>query len=149
MVALAHTVHYNIDIEEYLKAVMQFGATVLFIRSHKRRSPNTPLLFYCPVAFLTLTLSQWQNALWGFQMAWYLVLLSLALTIALLDWPQLATGRIGPGRPGRPSLPRLSWQQLAASPPCRDCSSVPWDSSSCTSVDGRCGRSSVGSGPRE
>lgn len=31
VVALAHTVHYNIDIEEYLKAVMQFGATVLFI----------------------------------------------------------------------------------------------------------------------
>ena len=73
VVALAHTVHYNIDVEEYLSVLMLFGATALFIWSHKRRSPNTPLLFYCPVAFLTLTLSQWQNALWGFQMAWYLV----------------------------------------------------------------------------
>jgi hypothetical protein len=100
VVALAHTVHYNIDVEEYLGALMLFGATALFIWSHKRRSPNTPLLFYCPVAFLTLTLSQWQNALWGFQTAWYLVLLSLAVTIALLDRPQ-AAGPLG--------WPRLAW----------------------------------------
>ena len=100
VVALAHTVHYNIDVEEYLSALMLFGATALFIWSHKRRSPNTPLLFYCPVAFLTLTLSQWQNALWGYQMAWYLVLLSLAVTIALLDRPQ-AAGPLG--------WPRLAW----------------------------------------
>ena len=32
----------------------------------------------CPVAFLTLTLAQWQNTIWGFQMAWYLVVLALA-----------------------------------------------------------------------
>ena len=99
VVALAHTVHYNIKIEEYLSALMLFGATALFIWLHKRRSPNTPLLFYCPVAFLTLTLSQWQNALWGFQMAWYLVLLSLAVTMALLDRPQV----VGP----------LGWPLLA------------------------------------
>jgi hypothetical protein len=90
VVALAHTVHYNITVEDYLSALMLFAATALFIWSHKRRSPRTPLLFYCPVAFLTLTLAQWQNTIWGFQMAWYLVLLSLAVTIALLDWPRLA-----------------------------------------------------------
>ncbi len=90
VVVLAHTVHYNIDIEEYVSAFMLFAATALFIWMHKRRSPNTPLLFYCPVAILTLTLSQWQNTLWGFQMAWYLVLLSLAVTIALLDRPQVS-----------------------------------------------------------
>ena len=100
VVVLAHTVHYNIDVEEYLSALMLFGTTALFIWSHKRRSPNTPLLFYCPVAFLTLTLSQWQNAVWGYQMAWYLVLLSLAVTIALLDRPQ-AAGPLG--------WPRLAW----------------------------------------
>ena len=94
VVVLAHTVHFNIDIEEYLSALMLFGATALFIWSHKRRSPNTPLLLYCPVAFLTLTLTQWQNSLWGFQMAWYLVLLSLAVTIAVLDRPQEA-GSLG------------------------------------------------------
>ncbi len=105
VVALAHTVNYNIDLEEYLSVVMLFGSTALFIWSHKRRSPNTPLLFYCPVAFLTLTLSQWQNALWGFQMAWYLVVLSLAVSMALLDRPQLAA---------RPDWPRSAWPTLVA-----------------------------------
>ena len=42
-----------------------------FIWCHRRRSPSTPLLYYVPVAFLTLTLAQWQNTIWGFQMAWY------------------------------------------------------------------------------
>jgi hypothetical protein len=90
VVALAHTVHYNITVEEYISALMLFASTALFIWAHKRRSPQAPLLFYCPIAFLTLTLAQWQNTIWGFQMAWYLVLLSMALTIALLDWPKLA-----------------------------------------------------------
>ena len=89
VVALAHTVHFNIEVEQYLSFLMLLAATALFIFSHKRRSPHTPLLFYCPIAFLTLTFAQWQNTLWGFQMAWYLVLLSLAATIALLDRPTL------------------------------------------------------------
>ena len=89
VVALAHTVHYNIEVEQYIGFLMLLAATALFIFSHKRRSPDTPMLYYCPIAFLTLTLAQWQNTLWGFQMAWYLVLLSFAATIALLDRPTL------------------------------------------------------------
>lgn len=90
IIALAHTVAFNIDVEEYLSALMLFAATALFIWAHRRRSPGTPLIYYCPVAFLTLTLAQWQNTLWGFQMAWYLILLSLAVTIVLLDRPTLS-----------------------------------------------------------
>ncbi len=90
VIALAHTVAFNINVEEDLSAFMLFAATALFIWAHRRRSPRTPLLYYCPVAFLTLTLAQWQNTLWGFQMAWYLILLSLAVTIALLDRPKLS-----------------------------------------------------------
>ena len=37
-----------------------------------------------------LSFAQWQNTLWGFQMAWYLVLLVFALSVALLDWPKLS-----------------------------------------------------------
>jgi hypothetical protein len=44
---------------------------------------------YCPIAFLTLTLAQWQNSLWGFQMAWYLVVLALAVALICLDRPRL------------------------------------------------------------
>ena len=90
VIALAHTVHYNIEIEEYVSALMLFAATAIIIWCHRRRSPGTPLLFYVPVAFLTLTLAQWQNTIWGFQMAWYLVVLSLAVAIAFLDRPRFA-----------------------------------------------------------
>ena len=90
VIGLAHTVSFNIEVEEYLSALMLLGAVALFIWAHKRRSPATPLLFYCPVAFVMLSFAQWQNTLWGFQMAWYLVLFSLALSVALLDWPRLA-----------------------------------------------------------
>ncbi len=90
VVALAHTVHFSILVEEYIGTLMLFVATGLIIWSHKRRSPSTPLLYYCPVAFLALTLSQWQNTLWGFQMAWYLVVLALAVTVVLLDREQFA-----------------------------------------------------------
>ena len=52
--------------------------------------PRTPLIAYCPIAFLTLTFAQWSNALWGFQIAWFLVVLASGLcVIALLDRPRL------------------------------------------------------------
>jgi hypothetical protein len=94
VVGLAHTVSFNIEVEEYLSALMLLAAVALLIWAHKRRSPATPLLFYCPLAFVLLSFAQWQNTLWGFQMAWYLVLLSFALSVVLLDrtvmaWPIL------------------------------------------------------------
>ena len=85
MIALADTVSFNSEIEEFLSASMLFGATALLIWAHKRRSPATPLLFYVPVAFVMLSFAQSQNSLWGFQMAWYLVLLALAVSMVLLD----------------------------------------------------------------
>jgi hypothetical protein len=90
VIGLAHTVSLNIEVEEYLSALMLFGSVALLIAAHKRRSPTTPLLFYCPLAFVMLTLAQWQNALWGFQLAWFLVLFSLALSISLLDRDKLS-----------------------------------------------------------
>jgi hypothetical protein len=95
VVLLAHTEHFNIQVEEFLGAIMLIVATGLLIWAHKRRSPSCPWLYDCPVAFLTLSVAQWQNTLWGFQMAWYLVLLSLAAVIVLLDrgdltWPIFA-----------------------------------------------------------
>jgi len=90
VVLLAHTVRFNVHIEEYLAACMMLGATALLIGAHKRRTPDAPLLYYVPVAFLTLTLAQWQNMLWGFQMAWFLVVLAVAAGIFLLDRVQFS-----------------------------------------------------------
>ena len=85
VVVLAHTTRFNVQIEESLSGVMLVLSTALIIWSHKRRSPATPWLYYTPVALLALSVVQYGNALWGFQMAWFLCLLALATTILLLD----------------------------------------------------------------
>ena len=89
VVLLAHTAHFNIKVEEYLSAIFLVAAVGLLIWTHRRRSKQTPWLYYCPVAILGLSIVQFGNMLWGFQMAWFLVLLSLALTLYLIDRPSL------------------------------------------------------------
>lgn len=89
VLALAHTIHFNIHIEDYLSGIMLVVAAGLFIVTHKRRSLSTVWLYYCPVAFIMLSLVQFGNALWGFQIAWYLVMLALAGALFLLDRPML------------------------------------------------------------
>lgn len=85
VVILAHTAHFNIKIEEFLGAVMLTVATAFLVWAHKRRSPSMPWLFYCPVAFLALSVVQYGNTTWGFQLAWFMVLISLATAVLLLD----------------------------------------------------------------
>ncbi|HEV3130794.1 MAG TPA: Ig-like domain-containing protein [Acidimicrobiales bacterium] len=95
VLALAYTAHYNSVVEEYVSGAMLVAATGLIIVAHRRRSPTTPWLYYCPVALLMFTFVGGNtiygggNTLWGFQMAWYLVLLALAATLFLLDRPRL------------------------------------------------------------
>jgi hypothetical protein len=107
-IALANTVHFNIKFEEFLSATMLVAASALLIVAHKRRSPRTPWLYYCPVAVLALSLVQYENTLWGFEMAWYLVLLAFSVAIFLLDRITLSTwalvGAIAAGVVGSYSL---------------------------------------------
>jgi hypothetical protein len=91
MIVVADLTHFNVVVEEYLSAIFLIAATGLFVLAHRRRAPTTPLLYYCPLVLLLLTVNQVQNMLWGFQMAWYLVLLALAVTLYLLDSPRLTT----------------------------------------------------------
>ncbi len=94
VLALAYTAHYNSVVEEYVSGAMLVAATGLLIVAHRRRSSTTPWLYYCPVALLMFTFVGGNtiygggNTLWGFQMAWYLVLLALAATLFLLDRPR-------------------------------------------------------------
>ncbi len=85
VVLLTRTTHFNVQVEEYLSAFMLVGSVALVIWAHKRRSPSTPWLYYCPVVILAFSIVQYDNTLWGFQLAWYLVLLSLAIAMVLLD----------------------------------------------------------------
>ncbi len=89
VVVLAHTTHFDIHIESYLGAVMLVGAAALFILTHRRRSPTTPWLLYCPVVIVMFSFVQAGNTLFGFQIAWFLILLALASVLFLLDWPEL------------------------------------------------------------
>ncbi len=100
---LSRTTRYNIQIEEYVGMVMLFVSTALVILTHRRRSPGTPWLYYCPVAILMLSIVQFGNLLWGFQMAWFLVLCRSRLPCS--SW--IASPVAGPGSHWRSLWP--SW----------------------------------------
>jgi hypothetical protein len=81
--------HYNVLVEEYLSATLLVAALALIVLAHRRRSPSTPWLWYCPVAFLLLTVAQWGGALYGYSLGWYLIVACLAVVLFLLDRPSL------------------------------------------------------------
>jgi hypothetical protein len=85
---LAKTTQFNVLDEEFLSAVTLASATAVLIIGHRRWSPRAQLLFYVPVAIVMLSFAQNGNTLWGFQFAWYLVLLALGVSLALCDRPR-------------------------------------------------------------
>jgi hypothetical protein len=87
VIALGQFTHLNVVLEEYLSGAMLLAATGLLISTHRRRAPSTPLISYTPLTLLLFSFVQYQNTLWGFQMAWYLITLALALALFLLDRP--------------------------------------------------------------
>ena len=85
---LAYTTKFNIVDEEFLSAAILVLSIALLIVGHRRRSPTTPWIVYSPVAILMLSVVQNGNTLWGFQFAWYLVLLALSVALVLCDSPK-------------------------------------------------------------
>ena len=85
---LARTTHFNVVDEAFLSACLLVIATTLLILGHRRRLKSTPWVFYLPVAIVMLSFVQNDNTLWGFQFAWYLVLLALSVTLVLCDDPR-------------------------------------------------------------
>jgi hypothetical protein len=96
VLAMSRIDAFNISGEEYISASFLFAAIALIIVTHKRRSPDRPWIAYCPVAIVMASVVQAENILWGFQLAWYLVLVLLAGVIFILDRPSLSkVGSIG------------------------------------------------------
>ena len=89
VLALAYTTHFNIQVEEYLSAILLVASAALLTWAHKRRSPSTPWLYYCPVVILMLSFVEFGDTLFGFQLAWFLVLFAVAVTFIVLDRPVL------------------------------------------------------------
>ena len=65
VLALAYSTHLDVRFETFVDAILLFGAVALIIWTHKRRSPATPLLWYCPVAILMVTWAQAENTVFG------------------------------------------------------------------------------------
>lgn len=86
---LAYTTHLDVVIEDYLNGALAIAAAGLLILAHKRRSPAIPWIWYCPVAVVLLSFVPLENALFGFNLSWYLVLCGLSLSLYLLDQPTL------------------------------------------------------------
>jgi Bacterial Ig domain len=95
VITLADTTHLNIVVEEFISAGCLLVATALIVLAHRRRAPGTSWLFYVPVVAVMFSLNQVQNTLWGFQLAWYMVLLALAAAIYVIDRPALSWPSLG------------------------------------------------------
>jgi hypothetical protein len=96
VLAMSRIDAFNISVEEYISASFLFAAIALIIVTHKSRSPDRPWIAYCPVAIVMASVVQAENILWGFQLAWYLVLVLLAGVIFILDRPSLSKlGTVG------------------------------------------------------
>lgn len=92
VLVLSRTTHFNVVVEECISGVLLAISVGLLVVTHRRRAGPISWIYYCPVAFLMFSFVQYQNAVWGFQLAWYLVLLTAVLTLNLLDrrvltWP--------------------------------------------------------------
>ncbi len=86
---VAHLAHFNVLVQVYFDVVLLVGATALFVAAHRRRSPSTAWIWYCPVAIVMFSLAQYGDTLYGFQVGWYLVLIMVGVVIFLVDRPAL------------------------------------------------------------
>jgi len=82
--ALARADHLDMRVEDVIGALMVVAGTALMIWAHKRWARSCPWLYYCPVAFVTLSLVQFGNTFLG-GVSWYLTFLALGAVLALLD----------------------------------------------------------------
>ena len=99
MLAVALPTHYDTKIVMLLDAVLfvaTFGVWLAIVSSFCQRRVTLPLVAVCGVVWFSL--ADWQNALWGFQLAWYLILGALMTHAALASQP--IAGSVG-ARPAR------------------------------------------------
>jgi hypothetical protein len=69
--------HFDVKLEMYVGAFL-LALAVAFIVGGHRSLTSRPLYQYSPLVALVFTPVQWQNTLWGFQVAWFLVLAAFA-----------------------------------------------------------------------
>jgi hypothetical protein len=85
VLALGSWTHLNVVVEEFLSAALVILSALLVVLRHRRDLSMTPWVAYLPLVCLMLTLGQYEDTLFGFQLAWYMVLLAFIVSICLLD----------------------------------------------------------------
>ncbi len=85
VLALGAWTHLNVVVEEFLSAAFLILSAFLVVLRHRQDLSMTPWVAYLPVMCLMLTLGQYGDTLFGFQVAWYMVLLAFIVSICLLD----------------------------------------------------------------
>jgi hypothetical protein len=84
VLALAYTTHFDIVVEDYLCGAF-LGVTATFLIVAHRRRASWPWIYYCPVAILLVGYVPLNDALFGYQIGWFLVLVGLAGALFWLD----------------------------------------------------------------
>ena len=85
MLAVALPTHYDTKVVMLVDAVLfiaTFGLWLALVSSFCQRRVTLPMVVVCGVVWFSL--ADWQNALWGFQLAWYLILGALMAMLLLL-----------------------------------------------------------------
>ena len=82
---------FNVEIDNYNTKIEMFVGGILLLLSFYimtkifRARIQKEIFWITPIAFLLFSLSQYENTLWGFQFAWYLILACLVLELYLLE----------------------------------------------------------------
>jgi len=110
---LARIAHFNTKDDMYASVLLLVAAFATACILY-RRSGGSSLWPLVPAAYLFFGLAPYENALWGFQVAWYMVLCGFLLALAALDG-------LGTSRPPARTLAFLAALGLAT---IASCSSV-------------------------
>ncbi len=81
--------HLNVVFEDWVSGLLACLSTGLIVLTHKRRSPAIPWILYCPVIVLSASFYPLSNALFGFNLTWYMALAATVGALYVLDRPEL------------------------------------------------------------
>jgi hypothetical protein len=91
---LAESVHLNNRVEVAISACLWWTTCLLLVAAHRRRSPSLGWVWYCPVILVFASFVPLADTLFGFNLSWFLVLVSLAASLFLLDGSVLSRGAL-------------------------------------------------------
>jgi hypothetical protein len=84
---------WNTMVFLWISGVLLVGVLAMITRVFWNEIKQAPLV-WLPLPFIVLTPAQYQSTLWAFQVAWYMVLLSIVGAIFLLERPNVSTRHV-------------------------------------------------------